>query len=110
MDQVAPFYTTSKVFQILSKMEAITDDKNSHFFNDKDLEVLVVASIQTLKRGNKKCGKEEVCKLVTDSLNMDIAREALTLNLNIFGKQECLSLPKTSCKVSDDTVKKILIS
>ena len=91
-------------------MEAITDEKNSHFFNDNDLEVLVVASIQTLKRGNKKCGKEEVCKLVTDSLNMDIAREALTLNLNIFGKQECLSLPKTSCKVSDDTVKKILIS
>ena len=32
--------------------------------------MLVVASIQTLKRGNKKCGIEEVRKLVTDSLRI----------------------------------------
>ena len=47
---------------------------------------------------------------VSNRFTKDIAREALTLNLNIFGKRECLSLPKTSCQVSDDTVKKILIS
>ena len=27
---------------------------------DRELEMLIIASIQTLKRGNKKCGKAEV--------------------------------------------------
>ena len=44
----------------MSKMESITDEINNHFVNDKDLEILVVASFQTLKRGNKKCGREKV--------------------------------------------------
>ena len=50
-----------------------------------------------------------------DSLNKDIAREAFELilnsmidnhlvNLNIIGKRKCLSLPKESCQISDDTV------
>ena len=34
----------------------ITNEKNNHFVDD--LEILVVASIQTLKRGNK-CGKRK---------------------------------------------------
>ena len=37
----------------LSKMESITDETNNHFVNDKVLEILLVASIQTL-RGNAK--------------------------------------------------------
>ena len=48
---------------------------DNHFVNDKDLEILVIVSIQTSKRGNKKCGREEVYRLVNDSLNMDITRE-----------------------------------
>ena len=27
-----------------------------------------------------------------------------SVNLNIIGKRECLSLPRESCQVSDDTV------
>ena len=27
---------------------------------EKELEMLIITSIQTLKRGNKKCGNEEV--------------------------------------------------
>ena len=86
--------------------------------NDKDLEILVAASIQTLKRGNKKKEEEEekeVGRLINDSLNKNIPREAFELtlnlmidnhsvNLNVIGKREYLSLPKESCQVSDDTV------
>ena len=77
-------------------MESITDETNNHFVNDKDLEILVIASIQTLKRGNKKCGREEVYRLVNNSLNKDITREAFELipmiknhsvNLNVIGKR-----------------------
>ena len=49
-------------------MESITDETNNHFVNDKDLEILVKASIQTLKRGSKKYGREKVYRLQTISL------------------------------------------
>ena len=81
----------------------------------KDFEILVIVSIQTLKRENKKCGREEVYRLVNDSINKDITREAFELilnsmiddhsvNLNVIGKMECLSLPKESCQISYDKV------
>ena len=35
---------------------------------NEELETLIMASIQTLKRSNKKCGKDEVFKLVNNSL------------------------------------------
>ena len=87
----------------------------------KDFEILVIVSIQTLKRGNKKCGREEVYRLVNDSLNKDITREAFELilnsmiedhsvNLNVFGKWECLSLLKESCQISYDKVDQSNIS
>ena len=96
-------------------MESITEETNNHFVNYKGLEILVIASIQTLKRGNKKCGREEFYRLVNDSLNKDITREAFELilnsmidnhsvNLNVIGKMECWSLPKESCQISDDKV------
>ena len=39
-------------------------DKVSHIVEGKDLETPIVTSIQTLKRNSKKCGKEEVFRLV----------------------------------------------
>ena len=89
-------------------MESIADEANNHFVNYKDLKILVLASIQTLKRENKKCGREEVYRLVNDSINKDITEEVFELilnsmidnhsvNLNVIGKRECLSLPKESC-------------
>ena len=35
----------------------------------KELEMLKIVSIRTLKRGNKKCGNEEVFNLVKDSFD-----------------------------------------
>ena len=104
-----------KLKQPLLKMESIADEANNHFVNYKDLKILVLASIQTLKRENKKCGREEVYRLVNDSINKDITEEVFELilnsmidnhsvNLNVIGKRECLSLPKESCQISDDKV------
>ena len=41
----------------------------------EELEILIIASIQTLKRSNKKCGKDEVIQLVNNSLEKEISRE-----------------------------------
>ena len=42
---------------------------NSHVnIDDKKIELITIASIETLKRQNKKCGKDEVFALVKDSL------------------------------------------
>ena len=46
-------------------MTSSTEDcLNSDLFDGKALETLIIASVRTLKRGNKKCGREEVSKLV----------------------------------------------
>ena len=41
----------------------------------EELEIPIIASIQTLKRSNKKCGKDEVIQLVNNSLEKEISRE-----------------------------------
>ena len=66
--------------------------------------MLIFASIQTLKRGNKKCGKDEVLRLFRDSVD-DVIKETFdkllelliqnqSVRLNIFGNRECFSLLK----------------
>ena len=39
----------------------------------KDFETLIIASIETLKRQKRKCGIDEVRKLVQDSLEENIS-------------------------------------
>ena len=74
---------------------------------NEELETLVMASIQTLKRSNKKCGKDKVFELVNNSLEKQISREIFKSllyrliekqykKLNVLGKRTCLSLPKKS--------------
>ena len=37
--------------------------RNSHVnIDDKEIELLIIASIETLKRQNKKCGKDEILR------------------------------------------------
>ena len=66
-----------------------------------------MASIQTLKRSNKICGKDKVFELVNNSLEKHISREIFKSllyrliekqykKLNVLGKRTCLSLPKES--------------
>ena len=42
---------------------------------NEELETLIMASIQTLKRSNKKYGKDEVFQLVNNSLEKEISKE-----------------------------------
>ena len=74
---------------------------------NEELESLIMASIQTRKRSNKKCGKEEVLELVNNSLQKEISREIFKsllyrliekqyVKVNVLRKRTCLSLPKKS--------------
>ena len=71
--------------------------------------MLIIASIQTLKRGNKKCQKDEVFRLFRDSAD-DVTEETFdkllelliqnqSFRLNIVGNWECLPLRKENQKL-----------
>ena len=73
--------------------------------------MLIIALIQTLKRGNK-CGNEEVFNLVKDSVDgvikkevfnnlLDILVQKQSVKRNKIGNRECLSLPKKTLQVGD---------
>ena len=75
-----------------------------------EVELLIIASIQTLKRKNKRCGRDEVFELVKDSTDDDtVTKETFdkllnqlisndSVKLNTIGNRECLSLPTESNK------------
>ena len=96
---------------------------------DRELEILIIAFIQALKRGNKKCGKDEVFRLFRDSVD-DMIEETFEklwelliqnqsvkpwrydylfttsmVKLNIIGNWECLSLPKENQKLRENDEK-----
>ena len=48
-----------------------------------EVELLIIASIQTLKRKNKRCGRDEVFELVKDSTDDDtVTKETFVKLLN----------------------------
>ena len=59
-----------------------------------ELKTLILASIQTLKRNNKKCGTEEVFQLVLESLECDIDKETFDKTVELLIKNQKV---KTSC-------------
>ena len=75
-----------------------------------NVELLIITSIQTLKRKNKRCGRDEVFELVKDSIDGDTVTKETSdkllnqlincnlVKLNTIGNQECLSLPTESNK------------
>ena len=85
-----------------------TDDwLSSDLLDGKAFETLIIASVRTLKPGNKKCGREEVSKLVDDTLCNEICNDLFNETLDrliekqfikcsIVSNGECLSLPKDS--------------
>ena len=48
------------------------DMSSSYIVDNTELQTLISASVQTLKRNNKKCGTKEVFQLVLESLDSDI--------------------------------------
>ena len=76
-----------------------------HIIEGRDLETLIIASIETLKCNNKKCGKEEVLHLVQESVDSEVTKghfeELLdklikcdSVQIKLVGTRTCLSLPK----------------
>ena len=79
---------------------------------EKELEMLIIVSIQTLRRGIKKCGKEAF-NLVKDSVDgvikeevfnnlLDTSVQEQSVKRSKFGNQKCLSLPKVTLQVSHE--------
>ena len=54
---------------ILDSIEIPDLEEVLHIKEGRDLETLIIASIETLKRNNKKCGKEEVLHLMQESID-----------------------------------------
>ena len=103
-----------------SNMEKITEEAPRNI-EHKELETLIVASIETLKRQKMKRGIDEVRKLVQDSLEENISRESFdeTLQLlidnesiksNSASSRVCLSIPKNNTCRDAFNIKKELQS
>ena len=88
----------------------VMDDVITTAIENDEVELLLIASIQTLKRKKKRCGRDEVFELVKDSTDDDtVTKETFdnllnqlinsnSVKLNIVGNWECLSLPTESNK------------
>ena len=88
----------------------VMDDVIRPTIENDEIELLIIASIQTLKRKNKRCGRDEVFELVKDSTDDDtVTKETCdkllnqlinsnSVKLNTVGNRECLSLPTESNK------------
>ena len=86
-----------------SNILKITDEAPRNI-EHKELETLIIASIETLKWQKMKCGIDEVRKLVQDSLDENVSLESFekTFHLidnecvksNFVPNRACLSIPK----------------
>ena len=86
------------------------DDIITPTIENDEVELLIIASIQTLKRKKERCGRDEVFGSVKDSTNDDIVTKETfdkllnqlinsnSVKLNTVGYRECLSLPTESNK------------
>ena len=104
------FYThiTRNECIFLTHPNGVDKTTNSHVnIDNKEIELLIIASIETLKRQNKKCGKDEAFGLVKDSLeqaitmesfekSLELLKESHSIKCNIISNSTCLSIPKHS--------------
>ena len=73
------------------------DTSLSYTVDNTELQTLMLASIQTLKRNNKKYETEEVFQLVLESLESDTDEESFDKILEFLIKNQKV---KTSCYAS----------
>ena len=62
------------------------DTSSSYIVDNTELQTLILATIQTLKRNNKRCGTEEVFQLVLESLKCDFIKESFDKILDFLIK------------------------
>ena len=73
------------------------DTPSSNTVDNTGFQTLILASMQTLKRNNKKCGTEEVFQLVLKSQENDIDEESFNKILELLIKNQKV---KASCYVN----------
>ena len=85
------------------KPSNVMDDVITPKIENDEVELLIIASIQTLKRKKKRCGRDEVFELVEDSTDDDTVTKKTfnkllnwlinsnSVKLNTIGNRECLS-------------------
>ena len=83
---------------------------NSHVnIDNKEIELLIIVSIETLKRQKKKCGKNEAFGLVKDSLEQAITMESFEKSLELLKASHSIkcninvTIPKVSPKNASST-------
>ena len=64
------------------------DTSSSNNIDNTELQTLILASIQTLKRNNKKCATEEVFQFVLESIESDIDKESFHEILELLIKNQ----------------------
>ena len=62
------------------------DTSSSYIVDNTELQTLILATIQTLKRNNKRCLMEEVFQLVLESLKSDFIKESFDKILDFLIK------------------------
>ena len=60
------------------------------------METLIVPSIQTLKHSYKKCGKEEVFRLVQESVESEVMKEIFEERLDALVESQSVNINKIS--------------
>ena len=91
---------------------------NHGVVNNKELELLTIATIQILKRSKKKRGNDEVLNLVKTSLENEISRclmkhwntQKHSIKFNTVGNRLCLSSPKDPQEQTIDSRQNIVTS
>ena len=73
----------------------------------RDLKTLIVASIETLKRTNKKCGQEEVLHLVQESVDNEITKGDLEERLNKLIKRHSVQIKLLETRTSLSISKRV---
>ena len=91
-----------------TRPNVVDETTNPHVnIDDKEIELLIITSIETFIRQNKKRGKEDVFALVKDYLEEAIAMESFekylallqasnSIKCNVISNRTCLSIPKHS--------------
>ena len=74
-----------------------TTEEIPNIIDDKEIEVLIIASTETLKRQKSKCRKDEVFKLVKDTIEENITRDIFDKTLDSLigsGSGKCSLISK----------------
>ena len=91
-----------------SNTEKITEEAPS-VIEHEEVQILIIASKETLKRQKLKCGIDEVLKLVQDSLEENIFRESFDKTLQFLIDSDFVKTNSISNRMSLHTKKIILV-